>query len=352
MTDQLRGLLERAVPDDAPTLDPRAVAAAARRSRNRSRAAVAGFAALAVVGGTAAFTALEQGDHGRDRVANDGSSAPYDAPGCPSTLPELAEAETSVASLDGLASVRLCPDLAPPGLAVAPPTATEQEEILAGMDALVDDLPGFADRVAAAKAFDPALCATISVFNTRQSLQLTYGDGRRVLVPTPMCSPITIAGREIDGDHLADAFLTALDAQRDRLSYRHGLEGDLTCDRWQVPSAARPGREHVVAAVRCDVSGSDDDATIVSRALSSASLRALDEAWQRPRPVPEDSTATDDESVCTAPPSRPSYLLMVTDRADVVRLTDTGCGFLLWDGPRPGENGAIPTTLDDLGLTP
>ncbi len=348
MTDQLRDLLEQAVPDDAPALDPRAVADAARRSRNRSRAAMVAVAALAVVGGTVTVAALDRGGDEGGHVANDGSSAPYDAPACPATLPELADATTSVDSLDGLASVRLCPDLAPPGLTVETPTPREQEAILAGMDALVEDLPGFADRVAATEPFDAAGCATISVFNTRQSLQLTYADGRQVLLPTPTCSPITVAGHEVDGSRVGHAFLAALDEQRDRLSYQRELAGDLTCERPAAPHAARPGREHLVAAVRCDVTGPDESPAVNGSLLTDDEVRRLDAAWQRPEPVPEDPTATYDESTCTAPESRPPYLLVVTDRADVVRLADTGCGFLVWDGQQPGETQAVPTTIAEL----
>ncbi len=348
MTEQLRGLLERAVPDDAPTLDPHTVAAAARRSRNRSRAVVAGVTALVVVGGGGTWAALEGRGDDSGQVADDGSSAPYDAPACPTTLPELSEALTSVDSLDGLTSVRICPDFAPPGLTVDTPTAGEQSSLLAGMDALVEDLPGFAERVDASEDFDPARCVTISVLNTRQSLQLTYADGRQVLLPTPMCSPISVAGHEIDGSDLASAYLSALDHQRDVLSYRRDLEGALTCDRRGVPTAARPGREHVVAAVRCDITGSDEEPIVSGSALADDAVRELDAAWQRPEAVPSDPKATRDESICTAPESRPSYLMVVTDRADVVQLSDTGCGFLLWNGQQPGVLKAIPTTLADL----
>lgn len=352
MTDQpnpqLSGLLEQAVPDDAPVLDARALAATARRSRNRSRAAVAGVAALVVVGGAATWAALDGRGDDSKHVAGEDSSAPYDAPACPTTLPELSDATTSVDSLEGLASVRLCPDLAPPALTVEAPPLSEQKAILAGMDALIEDLPGFVDRVTATEAFDPGRCAALDVLNTRTSLQFTYADGRQVLVPTGMCLPITVADREIDGGDLHDAFRSAVDHQRDVLAYRRDLEGDLTCERQRVSTAAKAGRERVVAAVRCDITGPEEDPTVTGRPLAEEEVREVDAAWQRPGPVPNDPTATDDESLCTAPESRPSYLLVVTDRADVVQLTETGCGYLLWHGHGPGELTAIPTTLADL----
>lgn len=346
MTDQLRSLLEQAVPDDAPALDPRAVADAARRSRRRSRAAVAGVAALAVLGGTATVAALGRGGDENGRVANDGSSAPYDAPACPAALPELTDARTSVDGLEGLTSVRSCPDLALPGLAAGTPSASEQEAVLAGMDALVEDLPGFADRVAATEPFDPARCATISVVNTRASLQLTFADGRQVLLPTPSCSPVTVAGHQVDGGHLGDAFLAALDEQRDELAYRRPFSGPPTCEGEPGRSGpVRPGREALVVAVHCTPDG---DGHML---LTATQLTDLNAAWADATDVPADPDATE-ESTCTAPEQPPSYVVAGTDRSDVVRLADTGCGFLVWDGWRAGDSKAIPTTLARLGLTP
>lgn len=344
MTDQLRSLLERAVPDDAPSLDPGAVADAARRSRHRSRVVAAGVAVLAALGGGAAFAALDRG--GEDGHVADGSPAPYDAPACPATLPELADARTTLDSLEGLTSVRMCPDLAPPGLAVDAPTASEQEAVLAGMDALVHDLPGFADRVAAAEAFEPERCAAISVVNTRQSLQLTFADGRQVLLPTPTCSQITVAGHQVDGSQLGDAFLAALDHQRDELAYRRPLSGPPSCENGLGASGpVRPGREGLVVAVHC---APDGDRRAL---LTAAQLSDLNAAWADATDVPADPEATE-ESTCTAPEQAPSYVVAGTDRGDVVRLADTGCGFLVWDGWRPGGSKAVPTTLARLGLTP
>lgn len=337
MTDQLRGLLEQAVPDDAPTLDPQVVAAAARRSRNRSRAALAGVAALAVVGGTAVIAALDGADDD-GQVAEDGSSAPYDAPACPATLPELSDALTSVDSLDGLTSVRLCPDLAPPGLTVDPPSPAEQEAILAGMDALVEDLPGFADRVAATEPFDPARCATIDVLNTRQSLQLTYADGRQVLLPTPMCSPITVAGHEVDGQLLGGAFLGALDQQRSMLAYSYRGTVPLSCGHGTTPSPARPGRERIVAGVVCGHDGEE-------RRLTEDEIAALDRA--------SEEAGTSENTCDGASPPRPaaSHLMLATDHGDVVRVEVQPCQVLLWHSTSPFQDPAY-LRLDGPELTP
>lgn len=346
MTDrhhqQLKGLLEQAVPDDAPTLDPHAVAAAARRSRNRSRATVASVAALGVIGGGVAWAAFDGRGDDSGRVANDGSSAPYDAPACPTTLPDLADAASSVGSLDGLASVRMCPDLRIPGLSTAPPTAGEEEAILAGMDALVGDTSGFAEHVAATEPFDASRCAMISVFGTRQSLQLTYDDGRQVLLPTLMCSPITVSGYEVDGQYLGEAFLAALDHQRSNLDYARPYAGPLRCGMPTTPSPARPGREDLVAAVACG------PADTVAR-LDERQLDVLAAAWNTPTPVPPSSPDT-----CRANPRW--SLLVATDRGDVLRLRGDNCTHLTpelaWTYVDPTEGVAIPTTLEDLGLTP
>lgn len=346
MTDrpnpQLSGLLEQAVPDDAPTLDPHAVAAAARRSRNRSRATVAGVAALAVVGGGVAWAALDRGGDDSGQVANDGTSAPYDAPDCPATLPELSDAASSVDSLEGLTSVRMCPDLAP-YLMTDPPPVSEQKAILAGMDALIGDMSGFARQVADAEPFDPARCATIDVLNTRQSLQLTYADGQSTLLPTAACMPITVAGHELDGQFLGEAFLAALDHQRSTVAYTYHGTVPLTCGRGTTPSPARPGRDHIVAAVLCGTDAGD------AVPFDDEQRDRLAAAWDSPTPVPPASPDT-----CRKDTSL--QILVATDRGDVVRLLDDNCVYLTpelaWTDVDPMEGIAIPTTLEDLGVTP
>ena len=39
-----------------------------------------------------------------------------------------------------------------------------------------------------------------------------------------------------------------------------------------------------------------------------------------------------------------------TDHSDVVALYSNTCGYLVWDSWQPGENAAIPITLEELGL--
>ncbi|GAA4804501.1 hypothetical protein ACFQ0K_11255 [Nocardioides caeni] len=339
---QLRDLLTAAVPDDAPTLDAARLARDARTARTRRRTATAVGGVLAV-GATVAGVGLLGGQDPAARDDTTATTAPYDAPTCPATLPELPDAVWAVDSLDGLASVRICPDLdatAGPLLSV-----DEKGQVLASMDALVQS-DRFGEQVDVAETFDPERCATISVVNSRQSLQLTFDDGRSVLLPTAMCSPISVAGREIDGGALGTAYLAALDGQRDDLTYSHPFSGPLPCaGRGSVPDAARPGREQLVAAVLCTPDGEE------VAPLSDAQLADLNDAWRSAKEFVQDPTA-DDESECTAPEDAPSYLVVGTDHSDVMRFSDTGCGFLVWSGWRPGDSQALPTTLADLGLTP
>lgn len=329
MTDQLRSLLHQAVPDDAPALDPHQVAGAARRARRRARVGAAGLAAGVVAAG-AITTAVVSGG-GEDRVAEDPVADPYAAPACPAVLPEPSGAATGTGSLEGLTSVRLCPDLAASG--EVPPEA-EQRAILDGMDALVGDLDGFADRVAAIEPFDSMRCAAISVLPTRQSLQLSFDDGRTELVPTMACSPIDVAGRGVDGQYLADAYLAALDAQRDANPTTRAYDGPLDCSPVPVATPARPGRERIVAAVGCR--GEEPPV-----ALTGSTLGRLQEAWSDPRPL----------QTCTLI-DHGIRVVAATDRGDVVTLSGNGCQTFDWTTVDPADSVDVPVTSADLGLTP
>lgn len=347
MTDetQLRDLLHAAVPDDASTLDPQVVSTAARRARHRNRLVGLGAAAATIaVIGTAAVVATQGPDDGRAADSTE-STAPYDAPACPAKLPELNDANMTVGDLDGLTSVRLCPDLEGSGFDT-PPSAADQRAILAGMDALVDNLDGFGSDLVTLPEPDPARCATISVLNTRQSLQFTFGE-RSVLVATQLCGTAEIEGHQIDGGDLATAFLGALDQQRDDLEYHRDYTGPLDCSQGATPTPTRPGREHLVAAVLCSP---QTDAAPTSKVadLSADQLAELEAAWQKPGDVAEDLNEYG-ENTCTELQDAPSTLFVATDHGDVVQLTESPCGFLTWNGP-PGESKAIPTTLEDLGL--
>ncbi|KRA31431.1 MULTISPECIES: hypothetical protein [unclassified Nocardioides] len=347
MTDEtrLRSLLQAAVPDDASTLDPQTVSTAARSARHRSRLIGLGAAAATVaVIGTVAVVSTQGPDRGR--AADDsGTTAPYDAPACPATLPELNDANQTTGNLDGLTSVRLCPDL---GRAMASPmSAADQRSVLAGMDALVEDLEGLRAALAASPEPDPGRCATISVLNSRQSLLFTMGN-HSTIVPTILCGTIQVEGNAVDGGDLARAFLSALDRQRDELDYHRDYTGPLGCDQVDTSSPARPGREHLVAAVICPPRTDDGSAREATR-LDDDQLAALEAAWQNPGDVAEDLNDFG-ENTCTELEDPSSTLLAATDHGDVVRLTESPCGFLYWSSWELGEGKALPTTLKDLGL--
>lgn len=327
---QLRGLLQAAVPDDASSLDPQTVSAAARRARHRNRLVGLGAAAatIAVIGAAAVVSTQGPDD---DRAADTTeTTAPYDAPACPATLPELKDANLQVDDLRGVTSVRLCPDRDSSGLPASLPP-----ELLSGMDALIGDFTALADRLKAIEAFDPGRCAAIDFVATRQSLQFTYSDGSTVLVPTAMCSPITFDDHAVDGGFLADAFLATLDEQRDRVDYTRPYEGPLACGLGISPSPVKPGREHLTSAIAC---------TPDAGALDDSQIAALDDAWQDAGPVPS-------PGACTGSPD-PQSLVVATDRGDVTRLVDSGCGYLYWESPLALDGKAIPITMDQLGLTP
>lgn len=336
---RLRGLLQAAVPDDASSLDPQTVSTAARRARHRNRLITLGAAAATVaVIGTAAVVATQGPDN--DRAADDtGTTAPYDAPACPATLPELNHANLQIDDLRGLTSVRLCPDpdaAGQPG-SLSPELLSARRAMLGRMDALVGDFAELADRLANIEPFDPGRCAAIDFIATRQSLQFSYADGSTVLVPTAMCSPITFDDHAVDGGFLADAYLGALNEQRDRLDYTRPHEGPLACDQWTAPSPVTPGREHLTAAIACSTD---------SGALDDRQVAALDDAWQDPGPLP---TAGE---TCAESQQAPQYLVVATDHGDVTRLVDSGCGYLYWESPLFEEGSAIPITMEQLGLTP
>jgi hypothetical protein len=159
-----------------------------------------------------------------------------------------------------------------------------------------------------------------------------------VLVAAGACSPVTVAGHEVDGGHLVGTYLDALDAQRDDRAYRHAYDGPLTCGVPQVPNVARPGRERIVGGGVCRVE--DQEAT----PLDAGQLRMVDDAWGR-------SARRTNES-CAAPGTAPQ-LVLVTDRGDVVRLQDDGCApsRLAWHG-WDADGAVLPLSTAELGITP
>lgn len=344
---RLRGLLQAAVPDDASSLDPQMVSTAARRARHRNRLITLGAAAATVaVIGTIAVVA--SGGPEDDRAAEEPTTtAPYDAPACPATLPELEDANTTTGSLDGVVSIRLCPDLEPgPGSGTKAMSAEDQRTIRTGMDALVVDIDTFRTDAAALPEGLSDFCASALILNNRQSLQFTIGD-RTVLVPTPACGEINIEGRMVDGGALATAYLAALDRQRNELTYARDYAGPLDCGQILAPSPPRPGREHLVAAVICPPYGEQPAGE--GTPLTDNQLAELETAWQDPGDIAEDLNEHG-EKTCTEVDDEAGSLLVATDHGDVVRLNDSPCGWLYWGSWKPGEGAAVPTTYQALGL--
>lgn len=321
MTDELHDqhnlhdLLTRAVPDDAPVFEPRALAVAARRRRARGRAAGAGLAAAVLAVATIVATTAIGGD---DRAPVAREPDPYAVPACPATLPELGT-ETAVGTYDGLVGVRLCPDPAAPAA-----------------DGLVDlaDLP---NRVTALDAFDPARCAAIDVMVTRQSLLFAYDDGTSVVLPASPCTPASLAGRQVDGGELVAAYLAALADQRDDLSAARPYTGAFDCAAVPAPTPARPGHEKITSGAVCRGFGEGP-----AEPLTAAQVAQVAQAWAHPEPLRFAKCVAGD---------RPPMLLLGTDRGDVVQVQD-GCTTLTWNGRTADQSASLPVSMAELGLTP
>ncbi|MEV5001237.1 hypothetical protein [Nocardioides sp. LML1-1-1.1] len=323
MSERLHDLLREAVPDDAPSLDPRAVVAAARRARRRGRALTGAVVALVLVAGGALATTV-----GRDRsdhVADDSAPDPYGAPTCPVTLPPPGTA-TPTLDLGDVASVRLCPDLS-----MIDDQGTARA-VLSGMDALVTGIDDLGDRLARLDRY-VVRCGPDSPVDERQALQVEHADGRTEVVPMRSCLPVRVAGREVDPGAIVDRYLLALRAQREARPSSPPRRRQPVCETsLKVPTPAQPGRGHLVAAVKCGPNGA-------GTALDDDQVAALDEAWQRPG-------ALDDGDGCT---TSPLYLGAVTDQGDLVVLEQSSCGELVWRGDLD-ESATLPTSLQRLGV--
>lgn len=343
--ERLRDLLERAVPD-APEI--RADGVPARAAAVRRRRLAAGGATLALVAAAVAGGLALRGDGDRDaHVADDvpttpsGSTAPYDVPACPVELPAKPDLLQAVPALDNVVALRLCPDLN--GFTNSTRLDPAAVDRIADLDAVVGDLSGFRDALAATPEFDPARCAAIDFVDDLGSVMFLHADGSTEFVITSFCSEVATPTGGIDGGDLHTAFLVALDQQRDELAYTRSFRGELTCDTGSFAAPPRPGREHLVTAIACDAADELVDT------LDRDQLAALDAAWADPQPNPTDDTPGD-ENDCLDLDDAPAYVKAVTDRADVVHLYLSPCGYLVWDSWQPGENAAIPITLEELGL--
>ena len=84
------------------------------------------------------------------------------------------------------------------------------------------------------------------------------------------------------------------------------------------------------------------------RTLDDDQLAALQAAWANPQAVTEQLNEHT-ENECTEGGDG-TAIYAGTDRSDIVRMFWSPCGYLVWDSWKPGENAAIPITLEELGL--
>lgn len=329
---ELRDLLHRVVPE-APEPDVIGLAGAGRRSRARRRVAVAA-GAVALVAAVVATVPLVLPDRAGDPPVVDFAPEPdpvYDAVPCPPTLPSTGTSNKTVPDLDRVVAVRLCGDASPldGDLDLAAPGPSYP----ASPEALTETVAAFRAAVRALPTPDPDRCATVDGLSSRAALAMLLDDGSTVLVGQQFCGDNLVDGRRVDAAAVVQAFLGALDAQRDAHDY--GLRvGDLTCATPQTDSPARPGREQLIDAVECPPSGAD-------RPVEQDALEALRVAWADPRAITEQPNAVG-ENECTELDDRPVELLASTDRGDVVRLFVSPCGYLVYDGWQPGGSIRLP----------
>ena len=341
MTDELRDLLHRVVPE-APAPEPGRLTAAGRRSRARRRfvgVGVGAAVALVAIAAVVVPRALPADDPAPEIAAFDPPYDPvYDAVPCPAELPSNRTSNKTVPDLDRVVGARLCGDAEPlsPDYHFADPGPSYP----ASPDALLGGVPDFVTAMRALPVPEPARCAALDGISTRQAIALLLDDGSTVLLGHQFCGDNNLDGRKVDAGAVVQAFLGALDAQRDNSSY--GMEVDLTCQTRLTNSPAVPGRERVISAIECPETGP-------SRPLDDAALATLQEAWGTPDGITHEPNDLD-ENTCTELSEKPRTLILSTDRGDVVSLFASPCDYLVYSGWQPGESTQIPVTLHDLGL--
>lgn len=338
-TERLRDLLHRVVPD-APTPEPGSLVRVGRRLRLRRRLATGGAAVALVAVAAVVAPRVLPADHPAPEIATfDPPYDPvYDAVPCPAELPSTRTSNKTVPDLDRVVGVRLCGDA----------TLFSKNDDFAGPgpsypaspDGLIDGVPKFAAAARDLPVPDRERCATVDGIASRQALALLLDDGLTVLVGQQFCGDNLLEGHRVDAASVVQAFLGALDTQRDDSSY--GVRVDLSCETHPTLSPARPGRERIIAAVECRDGG-------LPRPVDSDAISRLQDAWADPLAITQELN-NHDENTCTELSERPRELLVSTDRGDVVRLYESPCGYLVYGGWRPGESTQIPVTLERLGL--
>lgn len=259
------------------------------------------------------------------------TSRPYDAPPCPEKSQQV-EA-TDLTGTGGVHAIRLC---------VVPFTSGIEPPTIQGPEALVVDLDEFLASLKDLPAYGDERCAAADYFG-QDSLML-FLDGRSVRLPASWCQATTVAGRQVDGGDIRQAFLDALDRQRDTLRYESGDMSAPDCTVvGGVPGPARPGRERLVAAVLCP---DYNDKTTKPRQLAPEELERLDKAWAKA--VEAEWKPDEDTDDCLDLDDEHAHVLARTNRGDVLALRPSPCGFLFTDRD-PGGHWRIPIAVEDLG---
>lgn len=354
---QLRDLLARAVPE-APDLDAHGIkdkAASVRRQRLAAgggavavMAAVTLFAAVGLRGGdTAPPVALDPVP-----TAPSGSTAPYEPPICPDRLPKSVEEQRTVPDLGDVEAVRLCPDLRSIERGRLGPLDLTAAVLLDDADALVMEIDEFGEALSGLPAFGtPNFCLTASYITGRTSLMFVHADGTTELVWSPICQEVRVGNKRVYGHDVEQAFTEALDQQRRELEYIRPFDGELTCGGARIETPVRPGREDLVAAVFCESYNPSESVDADPEHLDAEQLALLRRAWADVETTPEQLNDAG-ENECTELDDEAPFLLVGTDRSDVLRLFESPCGTLIWSGWVPGQSVAIPITLADLGIEP
>jgi hypothetical protein len=319
--EQLRDVLARVVPDPPDTVaDPAPVVRAARVRGRMQVAVVAGVVAAVAVGGVMGGRALLD-DGSAPPVAGEPSISadPYGALPCP----DVDELPVNGPLPERIVAVRFC---AVPfnGVPASPGPS----------DALVEDLDSFRDAVAALPVADPSRCAAVDVLPTDSRLLFQLAGGSPATVPTGFCQDVTVAGRSVDAADVTQAFLAALDQQRDDFPYAAGSRPPLDCQSPATTGPAEPARDSLVEAVMCPAGPHRGEP------LDQDGLALLRDGWQQARPEREP---------CSGGVPTPD-IVAGTDRGDVVRLSGQ-CDHLQFSSWHLGVTYELPVNVDDLNAS-
>lgn len=358
---ELADLLRRAVPE-APDLDTAAIRRRARRQQ-RGRAAVAGAASVlvvvAVVGvGGALLRADDPARPGRDVASGPttpgtttpGTLSPYDVT-CGDAL-HRDETRDRVARLDDVVAVRLCLDFDPRRPGLQPPASPDQAAEEEDADALVHGVPRFLAAIRSLPDARPEYCTTSRGPWIQQALVFRRSDGTQTAVAAGGCERVLVEGRAVeDGEALVRLYLASVDRQRERHAYTRAFDDELTCSSAPRGGPVRAGRERLVLAIACDPPPGAESVSprLQPRTLDAAQLAELGRAWARPgRPIIRDASG---EHPCVDNlPEPPTFLMVATDRSDVLQLIASPCGFLVWHGSDRRAGATIPLDLERLGM--